>query len=100
MSFPYHKLIPIDDRVIVEPIAAPEKIGGIYVPDMVRDKPTSGRVVAVGLGRIAQSGARVPMTVKVGDEIVYNVYNAAKIVVENTELTVIHENEIAVIVQK
>lgn len=100
MSYPYHKLIPIDDRVIIEPIKAPEKIGSIIVPDLGRDKPTTGKVVATGPGRLTQCGERIPMAVHVGDEVVYNVYNAAIIRVAEHDLTVIHETEIACIVQK
>lgn len=100
MSSRYQNLIPLTDRVIIEPIIGPEKIGGIIIPDQVRQKNAQGIVVAVGPGRVSEHGITIPMTVKVGDEVVFNEYTASKISVDGHELCMIHEHEINCIVKK
>jgi chaperonin GroES len=100
MSSNYQNLIPLTDRVIIEPITGPDKIGGIIIPDRSREKGTQGIVVAVGPGRVTEYGVCIPMTVKVGDEVVFNEYTASKIKVDGKELSMIHENEINCIVKK
>ena len=98
MSSNYQKLIPLTDRVIIEPIKPPEKIGSIYVPD--HDKPTRGVVVAVGPGRTTDQGVFIPMTVKVGDEVVFNPYTTSQIKVDGQPVCMIHEHEINCIIKK
>ena len=100
MNPKYDRLVPLTDRVIIEPVVDPEKIGSIYIPDKARDKGTQGRVVAVGPGRISEHGVLIPMTVKVGDEVVFSEYTASKIKVDGVEVAMIHENEINCIVRK
>jgi chaperonin GroES len=100
MSYNYQKLIPLTDRVIIEPAQGPEKIGGIFIPDQARQKNTQGLVVAVGPGRVSEHGVTIPMTVKVGDEVVFNEYTASQIKVDGHDLCMIHENEINCIVKK
>jgi chaperonin GroES len=100
MSSPYQKLIPLTDRVIIEPVKGPEKIGGIIIPDQARTKSTQGIVVAVGPGRMSEHGALIPMTVRVGDEVVFSEYTASQIKVDGHELCMIHESEINCIVKK
>lgn len=100
MSFNYQKLIPLTDRVIIQPAQGPEKIGGIFIPDQARQKNTQGLVVAVGPGRVSEHGVTIPMTVKVGDEVVFSEYTASQIKVDGHDLCMIHENEINCIVKK
>jgi chaperonin GroES len=106
MSFNYQKLIPLNDRVIIEPTVGPEKIGGIIIPEQARTKSTQGIVVAVGPGLVSEQGTligmhvRIPLTVKVGDEVVFNEYTASKISVDGHDLCMIHESEINCIVKK
>ena len=64
---------PLDDRIVVQQIEADEKTaGGILLPDTAKEKPQRARVVAVGEGRMADSGNRVPLTVKTGDTIQFD----------------------------
>jgi chaperonin GroES len=100
MSSLCQKLIPLTDRVIIEPVQGPEKIGGIIIPDQARTKSTQGIVVAVGPGRMSEQGALIPMTVRVGDEVVFNEYTASQIKVDGHELCMIHESEINCIIKK
>lgn len=99
MSSNYQNLIPLTDRVIIEPIKGPEKIGGIIIPDQAREKSTQGIVVAVGPGRVSEYGALIPMTVKVGDEVIFNKYSASQIMVDGHELCKVHESEIDYIIK-
>jgi chaperonin GroES len=86
--------------VIIEPIKAPEKIGAIFVPELAKDKPTRGIVVAIGPGRWSEQGVRIPMTVAVGDEVVFNFYSASQIDFNGVELRMVHEHEINCIIKK
>ena len=90
----------LTDRVIIEPLTGPEKIGGIYIPEQSREKGTQGIVVAVGPGRMSEHGAHIPMTVKVGDESCSANTPPAKLKLDGKELSMIHENEINCIVKK
>lgn len=94
------KLLPLTDRVIIEPIKGPEKIGAIVIPDQARAKSTQGIVLAVGPGRVSEHGVLIPMTVRVGDEVVFSEYTASQIKVDGRELSMIHENEINCILKK
>ena len=69
------KIRPLDDRVVVEPIEAEETTaGGIVLPDTAKEKPQRGVVVAVGPGRLLDSGERGELSVAVGDEVIYGKY--------------------------
>lgn len=85
---------PLADRVLVEPAAAEEKtIGGIIIPDTAKEKPRKGKVIAVGSGR-----ADEPMTVKVGDEVLYGQYSGTEIKVEGVDYLIMRESDIFAIV--
>ena len=88
-------LKPLDDRVVVEPVAAEEKTaGGIVLPDAAKEKPQRGKVVAVGPGRLLESGERSPCSVKVGDHVLYSKYGGTDIEVEGTEIKILREQDI------
>lgn len=97
MSTTCINLIPLSDRVIIEPVKNPEKIGRLFVPD--NEKPSRGRVLAVGPGRVSEHGVLLPMRVKVGDEVVFNFYTASQIKVDGQDVCLIHEHEINCIVK-
>ena len=69
-------LKPLSDRVVIEAAAAEEKSsGGIILPDTAQEKPQQGTVVAVGPGKVSDSGALIEMSVKEGDKILYGKYS-------------------------
>ena len=69
------KIRPLDDRVVVEPMAAEEvTAGGIVLPDNAKEKPQRGTVIAVGPGKLLDSGARGTLSVAVGDEVIFGKY--------------------------
>jgi len=87
-------LKPLADRVLVEPAAAEEKtLGGIIIPDTAQEKPQKGTVVAVGNGKKDE-----PMTVKVGDTVLYGKYAGTEIAVEGKDYLIMREADIFAIV--
>lgn len=88
-------LKPLDDRVVVEPVAAEEKTaGGIVLPDTAKEKPQRGKVVAVGPGRLLDSGERSACSVTVGDHVLYSKYGGTDIEVEGVEIKILRESDI------
>jgi len=88
------KLKPLADRVIVEAAQAEEKTaGGIIIPDTAKEKPQRGKVVAVGNGKKDE-----PLTVKVGDEVLYGKYAGTEINVAGKEYLIMRESDIFAIV--
>lgn len=81
---------PLHDRVLVEAAAAEEKTaGGIIIPDTAKEKPQRGRVVAAGNGKKDE-----PLTVKVGDEVLYGKYSGTEITINNREYLIMRESDI------
>jgi chaperonin GroES len=87
-------LKPLADRVIVEVAAAEEKTAsGIIIPDTAKEKPQKGKIVAVGNGKKDE-----PMTVKVGDSVLYGKYSGTEITVEGKEYLIMRESDIFAII--
>ena len=85
---------PLADRVVVEPAAAEEKTaGGIIIPDTAKEKPQKGKVLAVGNGKPDE-----PMTVKVGDTVLYGKYSGTEISIDGGEYLMMREADIFAIV--
>ena len=85
---------PIGDRVVVEAAAAEEKTaGGIIIPDTAKEKPQQGLIVAVGSGKVDE-----PMTVKVGDKVLYGKYSGTEITVEGKEYLIMRESDIYAVI--
>ena len=81
---------PLADRVLVEPAKAEEKTaGGIIIPDTAKEKPAKGTVVAVGAGKKDE-----PMTVKVGDSVLYGKYSGTELNVEGSDYLIMREADI------
>jgi chaperonin GroES len=86
---------PLDDRVVVEPSEAEETTaGGIVLPDTAREKPQRGTVVAVGPGKLLDSGNRGELSVAVGDVVIYGKYGGSEIEVDGKELKILRESDI------
>ena len=89
------QLKPLDDRVVVQPLEAEETTaGGIVLPDAAKEKPQRGNVVAVGPGRLLDSGERVAVSVKVGDQVLFGKYGGTDIEVEGEEVKILRESDI------
>ena len=88
------KLKPLADRVIVEAAAAEEKTAsGIIIPDTAKEKPMQGTVIAVGTGKKDE-----PMTVKVGDKVLYGKYAGTEITHNGTEYLIMRESDIFAVI--
>jgi chaperonin GroES len=81
---------PLADRVLVEPAAAEEKTAsGLYIPDTAKEKPQKGTIVAVGNGKKDE-----PMTVKVGDTVLYGKYSGTELNVDGSDYLIMREADI------
>jgi chaperonin GroES len=89
------KIRPLSDRVVVKPIeAAEKKQGGIIIPDTAKEKPQQGKIIAVGPGRVSDSGEKVAMEVKVGDVVLYGKYSGTEVTIDNEDLLIMRESDI------
>jgi chaperonin GroES len=85
---------PLHDRVIVKAAAAEEKTaGGIIIPDTAKEKPQRGVIVAAGKGKIDE-----PMTVKVGDTVLYGKYAGTEVQIEGQDLLIMRESDLLAII--
>lgn len=88
-------LKPLDDRVVVKPLEAEERTaGGIVLPDAAKEKPQRGKVVAVGPGRLLDSGERCAVSVVVGDEVLFGKYGGTEIEVDGEDVKILRESDI------
>lgn len=93
-------LQPIGDRVIIEVKAQAEKnIGGIVLAENAKQKPTEGRIVAVGTGRILDNGEKIAPVVKEGDVVMFDKYAGTKIEYDEKSYLVMHENDLLAIIK-
>jgi len=84
------KIRPLDDRVVVEPLAAEERTaGGIVLPDTAKEKPQRGTVLAVG-----DNGKRGELSVSVGDQVIYGKYGGTEIEINGNEVKILRESDI------
>ena len=94
------KVRPLQDRILVERIEEEVKKGNIIIPDTAKEKPQQGKVIAVGPGRIDESGKRVPMDVKKGDMILFGKYSGNEIKVDDKELLIMREEDVLAVIEK
>lgn len=95
------KLIPLNDRVIIKPFEEEKKSSGGILLGSAAEKSTRGKVIAVGKGRLLDNGSLAPMSVKVGDTVVYNEgYAAKKERLDGEDVIILSESDIMAIVEK
>ncbi len=93
-------LRPLGDRVIIKRIEEEAvSAGGIVLPDSVKEKPSEGKIVAVGNGSTNDKGDTRPMSVKVGDNVLFGKYSGTEVEVEGEELLVMSEGDIIAVVE-
>ncbi|MBC8101949.1 MAG: co-chaperone GroES [Cytophagales bacterium] len=86
---------PLGDKVVVKPSEAEDKsAGGIILPDAAKQKPQEGTVVAVGNGRMLETGERRPLSVTVGDTVVYSKYGGTEFKLEGDTVVILDEDQI------
>ncbi len=89
-------LVPLGDRILVKRSDNDEQTtsGGIIIPDTAKEKPQEGEVVAVGNGRLLDSGDRQPVDVAVGDLVLFAKYGGTEVTYENNEYLILREDDI------
>lgn len=89
-------LVPLGDRILVKRSDNDEQTttGGIIIPDTAKEKPQEGEVVAIGNGRLLDSGERQPVDVAVGDLVLFAKYGGTEVTYDNTEYLILREDDI------
>ena len=91
---------PLHDRVVVERVVAEEKTAsGIVLPGNAAEKPDMGVVIAVGEGKVLESGTKIAMNVKVGDKIIFGKYSGQTVKMDSKEYLIMREDDIFGIVK-
>ncbi|MFO8031055.1 MAG: co-chaperone GroES [Desulfohalobiaceae bacterium] len=94
------KLKPLHDRVLLKRLEEEEKTkGGIIIPDTAKEKPIKGEVVATGPGKMSDDGKRMEMSVKPGDQVMFNKYAGTEIKIEGEEHLVMREDDIVAVIE-
>ncbi len=94
------KIKPLDDRIVVEQASAEEKTaGGIVLPETAKEKPQRGKVLAVGPGKLLDSGQRGTLNVSVGDEVFYGKYSGTEVEISGKKYTVIRESDVLAVLE-
>jgi chaperonin GroES len=95
------KIRPLGDRVVVKQIQKEEVTkSGIVLPDTAKEKPQRGQVVAVGPGRLTDDGKRLPMEVKVGDEVLFAKYAGTELKIDDEEYLILSEKDILAVLSE
>ena len=95
------KIKPLGDRVLVEVLEAEEKTkGGIILPDTAKEEKTEGKVIAVGSGKVLESGKVQPVELKKGDRVIFGKYAGDEILIDGKKHKVLKEGEILAVVEK
>ena len=90
---------PLHDRVLVKRLEEEEQVrGGIIIPDAAKEKPQEAEVVAVGPGKLQDSGERAPMDVSVGDRVLVGKYSGSDIKIDDEDMVILREDEILAVV--
>jgi chaperonin GroES len=94
------KIRPLHDRVIVKRLEEERTSpGGIVIPDTATEKPIQGKVIAVGKGKILESGDVRPLDVKVGDKVLFGKYSGTEVKMDGDELLVMREEDIMAVIE-
>jgi chaperonin GroES len=89
---------PLADRVVVKPLESEEKKqGSIIIPDTAKEKPMQGEIVAVGPGKVTESGQKVNMEVKKGDKVLYGKYSGTEVTIDGKDYLILRESDILAI---
>ncbi len=92
---------PLDDRLVVKQAEAEEKTAsGILLPDAAKEKPTRGKVISVGPGKMLENGTRAAISVKAGDEVYYGKYAGTEVKVGEDKFVILRESDLLGVVEK
>ena len=92
---------PLGERIVVKRLEAKEKTkGGVFLPDTAKEKPQEGKVVAVGEGKLLDSGERAKPQLKKGNRIIFSSYAGTEVTVDGEELLIMSEEDVLAVVKK
>ena len=92
------KVIPLNDKMLIERVEADEKtIGGILLPDTAKEKPKTGKILELGEGKVLDSGKRLAFQVKKGDKVLFTSYAGNEITVDGKDFIIMTEDDILAI---
>ena len=92
---------PLEDRVLIKPSDPETKTdSGIYLPESAKEKPIQGKVIALGPGKLLDSGERVKPSVKKGDTVVFGKYAGTEIEIKNVKHMIMRESELLGVVER
>ena len=92
---------PLDDRLVVKQAEAEAKTAsGIFLPEGAKEKPTRGKVISVGPGKLLDSGKRATLPVKPGDEVYYGKYAGTEVKVNDEKFVILRESDLLGVVEK
>ena len=95
------KIRPLQDRIIVKRMAEEEMTkGGIIIPDSAKEKPTEGKVIAVGNGKVLDNGQKTKPDVKAGDKVLFSKYAGTEVKIDGEEHLIMREDDILGIIEK
>ncbi len=89
------KIVPLNDKIVVERLEADEKTaGGIILPDTAKEKPKQGKIISVGEGKLLDDGKRAVFQVKVGDRVLFTSYAGNEVSHEGKEYLIMTEDDL------
>ena len=92
---------PLEDRIVIRQVDSEEKTAsGLYIPDAAKEKPSEGRVLEVGPGRVDDNGNRVPVDVKVGDHVIFSRFGGTEVKYDGEELQILSARDVLAIVER
>ena len=92
-------LKPLSDRVVIKVLEAEEKTAsGIVLPDKAKEKPQEGEVMAIGTGKVLESGNRTEMDVKVGDKVIFSRYAGTEVKVKGEDYLILRQDDILALI--
>ncbi len=92
---------PLEDRIVIKQVEAEQTTAsGLVIPDSAKEKPQEGEVVAVGPGRIADSGTRIPLDVQVGDIVIYSKFGGTEVKFGGDDYLVLSARDILAVVER
>jgi len=95
------KIKPLGDRIVVARVEeeAEKSTGGIIIPDTAKEKPTEGKVMAVGTGKRLKDGTLIPLNVKVGDRILFGKWGGSEVKIDGKEYLILNEDDVYGIIE-
>ena len=91
---------PLNDRIIVRRMEDQEQMrGGLYIPDTAKEKPQEGEVIAVGNGKLLETGQRIAIDLKPGDKVLFGKYAGTEVKLDNEEYLILREDDVLGVIE-